>query len=256
MVRVLCPHHIHIMGRNRVFSISVGIYLLVLQTVVANAGWFGADFSADVVKGGSKAESAGGRMYVSRGRVRTEIEQDGVQLIEIIDPAKGIAWVVDPEHRSYRQRQVPKFEIGDGKSNNPCTGISGAQCRQLPNEILNGRTTTKWQLNHNGKQRLQWNDAHHGFPVQVVERGKVVMSMVYLAEEHLNGRKVERWRALQHSGNAIVESEQWYDPQLNIAIRQVAQDGSFRELRNIRLGEQDDSLFAVPQGYSKMDNNP
>ena len=77
--------------------------------------------------------------------------------------------------------------------------------------------------------------------------------MVYVAEEQLGGRKVERWRALQHSGSSIVESEQWYDPQLNIAIRQQAQDGSFRELRNIRLGEQPESLFVLPPGYEQVD---
>ena len=82
------------------------------------------------------------------------------------------------------------------------------------------------------------------------------MAMIYVAEENLQGRRVERWRALQHSSNAIVESEQWYDPQLNIAIRQQAKDGSFRELRNIQLGVQADELFVLPQGYRRVDASP
>jgi hypothetical protein len=40
---------------------------------------------------------------------------------------------------------------------------------------------------------------------------------------------------------------------LNIAIRQVAKDGSFRELRNIQLGAQADALFELPQGYRKLE---
>jgi hypothetical protein len=240
------------MNKIKFLSISVGSYLLLMHTVVS-AGWFGADFSAEVVQGTSQGQDTRGRMYVSKGRVRTEMEQNGERMIEIIDPLGGVAWVVDPQQQSYQERAVPKISAADKHSANPCNGIAAAQCRQLPDEILNGRSTKKWQVRHNGKERMQWNDARHGFPIQVVERGQVVMAMVYVSEERLGERPVERWRALQHSGKAVVESEQWYDPQLNIAIRQQAKDGSFRELRNIRLGEQPDELFTLPQGYSKMD---
>ena len=241
------------MRQSYVFSIPVGICLLLFQPITAIAGWFGADFSAEMVKGNAQGQNVSGKMYVSKGRVRTEMGGDGQQLIEIIDPHKGLAWIIDPAQQRYRERQVPKIDKSGANSRNPCHGVAGAQCRQLPDEILNGRRSSKWQLRHNGKDRLQWNDATHGFPIQVVEGGKVVMAMVYVAEEQLGGRKVERWRALQHSGSSIVESEQWYDPQLNIAIRQQAQDGSFRELRNIRLGEQPESLFVLPPGYEQVD---
>lgn len=220
---------------------------------VVQAGWFGADFSAEVVRGTPQGQSTSGRMYVSKGRVRTEIEQNGKLMIEIIDPLRGIAWVVDPQQQRYQERNVPKVVTGDKQSDNPCNGVAGALCRQMSDEILNGRSTKKWILRHNGKERVQWNDARHGFPIQVAEGGQVVMAMVYVSEERLGERHVERWRALQYSGKSVIENEQWYDPQLNIAIRQQAKDGSFRALRNIRLGEQADKLFILPQGYSKMD---
>lgn len=244
------------MNIYKILSISVGSCLLLVQMAVVRAGWFGADFSAEVVQGTNQGQSTRGRMYVGKGRVRTEMELNGELMIEIIDPGSGIAWVVEPQQQRYQERSVPRVTVGEKQSANPCNGISGAQCRQLPDEILNGRSTRKWLLRHNGKERLQWNDARHGFPIQVVEAGQVVMAMVYVAEENLQGRRVERWRALQHSAKAIVESEQWYDPQLNIAIRQQAKDGSFRELRNIQLGPQADELFILPQGYSKMDASP
>jgi hypothetical protein len=239
----------------RILFISVGTCLLLLAMSV-RAGWFGADFSAEVVQGTTQGQSANGKMYVGAGRVRTEMKQNNQLMIEIIDPHKGIAWMLDQQRKQYQQRIVPQLETGGEKSGNPCDGIAGAECRQLPDEILNGRSTKKWLLSLNGRDRLQWNDALHGFPTQVVEGGKVVMAMVYVADENLSGRRVERWRALQHNGNAILESEQWYDPELNIAIRQVAKDGSFRELRNIQLGEQSDALFELPQGYNKVDVPP
>ncbi len=244
---------LNVMKINKILSISVGSCLLLIQSMEIGAGWFGADFSAEVVQGSTQGQSTQGKMYVSKGRVRTEMEKNGESVIEIIDPGKGLAWVLEPGQQRYLERAVPTIVQGEQKSTNPCHGIAGAQCQQLADEAVNGRATKKWLLRHNGKERIQWNDARHGFPVQVVEGGRVVMAMVFVREEHLGERLVERWRALQHRAGGVVESEQWYDPQLNIAIRQQAKDGSFRQLRNIRLGEQAETLFTLPPGYNKMD---
>jgi hypothetical protein len=243
------------MLKRKIFFISVGSCLLLAATAV-RAGWFGSDFSAEVVQGNAQGQRVSGRMYVSAGRVRTEMKQNDQLLVEIINPRSGVAWLLEPQRKRYRERAVPKLTAGEGKSANPCSGIAGASCRALPDEILNGRSTKKWLLQLNGKERLQWNDARHGFPTQVVEGGQVVMAMLYLSEEKLAGRRVEHWRALQNIGGAVVESEQWYDPQLNIAIRQQSKDGAFRQLRNIRLGKQADELFALPQGYRNTDASP
>ncbi len=242
------------MHKFKILFISVGTCLL-LQAMSVTAGWFGADFAAEVVQGSTQGQSVRGKMYVGAGRVRTEMKQSDQRLIEIIDPHKGQAWVLDESRKLYRERSVPKLEAGKEQSRNPCEGLAGAVCQQLPDENLNGRSAKKWLLRLNGKERLQWNDSLHGFPVRVVEAGQVVMAMVFIGEENLNGRRVERWQAMQHNAKNVIENQQWYDPQLNIAIRQVAQDGSFRELRNIKLGAQAEALFELPPGYSRLDES-
>lgn len=240
------------MHRIKILFISVGICLL-LQVMDVRAGWFGADFSADVVQGTAQGQELRGRMYVGAGRVRTEMKQDGQSMIEIIDPSKGLAWVVDAGRKLYQQRTVPQFPAGRAKSRNPCDAVEGAVCQQLADEQLNGRNSQKWLLRIDGKERLQWHDSRHGFAIQIVEGGQLVMAMIFIGEQSLNGRNVERWRALQYSGKTVVENEQWYDPQLNIAIRLRAKDGSFRELRNIQLATQQESLFVLPQDYQRLD---
>ncbi len=245
-------HQALFMRRFKILFISVGTCLL-LQAMSVRAGWFGADFSAEVVQGTAQGQNVHGKMYVGAGRVRTEMKQSGQLMIEIIDPNKGLAWVLDEGRKLYQQRNVPKISAGSAKNRNPCDAVEGAECRQLADESLNGRNARKWLLRVNGQERLQWNDSRHGFPVQIVEAGQLVMAMVFIGEESLNGRRVERWRAMQYSGKSVVENEQWYDPQLNIAIRQVAKDGSFRELRNIQLGVQKETLFELPQGYQRLD---
>ena len=240
------------MHRFKIFFISVGICLL-LQAMSLRAGWFGADFSAEVVQGTAQGQELRGKMYVGAGRVRTEMKQNEQSMIEIIDPSKGLAWVVDVGRKLYQQRTVPQVSTDSAKNRTPCDAVEGAQCQQLADEQLNGRNSQKWLLRINGKERLQWNDSHHGFATQIVEAGQLVMAMVFIGEESLNGRRVERWRALQYTPKGVVENEQWYDPQLNIAIRLMAKDGSFRELRNIQLGAQNETLFELPSGYQRLD---
>jgi hypothetical protein len=51
------------------------------------------------------------------------------------------------------------------------------------------------------------------------------------------------------SDGQSMKSTQWYDPELQIAIREELPGGYFRELRSIQLGPQPDHLFSVPDGY-------
>lgn len=245
-------HAAFFMKLKNIFSISVCTFLL-LQGVTARAGWFGADFNARLIHGSKQGNTINGSMYVDSGRVRTEIEQDGQLSIEIIDPFVGKAWVLDQDKKQYTVRDVPVLSKETANSHNPCSSLAGAECRLLATEILNGRQAKKWFIQTDKSKKLQWRDVQHGFPVQVVESGQVVMSMVYLGSEVVNDRKVERWKALQRRQGSIIESQQWYDPQLNIAIRQLAQDGSYRQLNNIKIGKQNEALFLPPQGYKKQD---
>ena len=241
------------MYRCKILFISVGISLLWLAADV-RAGWFGADFSAEVAQGTAQGPGVSGRMYVGSGRGRTEIRQNEQLLIEIIDPGRGGAWLLDANRKVYSERGVPKVTTPVNGSRTPCDGMEGVACRQMSDELLNGRSARKWLLRVNGKERQQWNDILHDFPVRVVEGGVVIMSKRFIDAQSLNGRQVERWRVQQHNGTSVTESEQWYDPQLNVAIRQVAQDGSFRELRNIQMGAQPEILFELPSGYRKLDS--
>jgi hypothetical protein len=54
------------------------------------------------------------------------------------------------------------------------------------------------------------------------------------------------------SGGEAMESFQWYDPQLKIAIREELPGGAYRELRNIQIGKQSASLFQIPADYRKI----
>ena len=74
-----------------------------------------------------------------------------------------------------------------------------------------------------------------------------------MGDETLHGRATERWemKNSQPDGESIT-STQWYDPELQIAIREELSGGYFRELRDIRVAPQPDHLFTVPANYQRV----
>lgn len=71
--------------------------------------------------------------------------------------------------------------------------------------------------------------------------------------ETLGDRPVEKWltRVSRPDGQAI-DAWQWFDPELQMAIREALPGGVVRELRNIQLGPQPDALFEVPSDYTRL----
>lgn len=216
----------------------------------ALAGWFGADFSADIYQGTAQSLNRQGNMSVSKGRVRTEIIRDGKTMVEIIDPSQGKAWLLDAGSRRYLEREVPMSKGQRSEQSTPCAGLpQEVTCQRLGSESVNNRSSDKWQLQSNGRSQLLWLDREHHFPVRVVNNGQLAMEMRFLGRERVSGRAVEKWQSQMQGPQGAVSATQWYDPELNIAIRQVLANGQLRELRNIRIGAQQEALFSVPAGY-------
>jgi hypothetical protein len=80
-----------------------------------------------------------------------------------------------------------------------------------------------------------------------------VTELRLLGFEKLYGRPTERWemKTTRPDGEAM-QSTQWYDPELQIAIREELAGGYFRELRNISVGPQPAHLFTVPANYQRL----
>ena len=80
-----------------------------------------------------------------------------------------------------------------------------------------------------------------------------------LGSETLNGRATEKWRCTGQT--ALPEGEQpsdatvWYDPELEFEIKTVEDNGKIFEIRDVKVGAQDASMFEIPAGYQKLDMN-
>ncbi len=222
-----------------------------------SAKWFGKDFSATAVQTGPNQSPVTGTMHVSDGRVRTEMVSSGKRQIQIIDPQLGKIWMLQPQEKVYVELPLPPSARSAAANSDlppPCLD-QGNVCEQVARETLNGRGTIKWQLTARGRDNsptLIWTDANHGFPVREQVDGRVIAAMHYLGRESVNGRNTEKWiRAVQAQNGREMSSTQWYDPELNIAIRQELPGGFVRELREITIGPQSPALFEIPAGFKR-----
>ncbi len=69
--------------------------------------------------------------------------------------------------------------------------------------------------------------------------------------ETVNGRSCDKWEFTSKSRGQT--QTVWIDQKLHFPIKTVSSDGGLWELKNVKEGAPDASLFQIPAGYQKMD---
>jgi len=244
------------------FSIISSLTILLFTSATAIAGEGQIELSADVVQSMPQQESRQGRLYVGNDQVRTDITVGGKTMIQIIDIKRQTAYILDPGQKSYMERKAGPAELSPGggsaaKEANPCAGMQNLACHRVGVESVNGRPAEKWELENtvqgqSGKMVI-WLDQVRHIPIRQLLPDGTSMEMRLLGRETLNGRNTEKWemKATRPGGQGSV-AYQWFDPELNMNIREEQPGGITSELRNIRIGKQPADLFAVPPDYTVM----
>lgn len=201
-------------------------------------------------------------MHVDPHHVRMEYRMQGRRVLEIIDLDRHQAVTAFPDLGVYVEMKAPENVIRQatqgGGMQSPCDAVPNATCRHLGQEKLFGRVADKWEMTYrkDGKtlRALYWIDRSRRMPLRQVFPEGTTMEMKPAGTEVVNGRQTEKWvMTTTRPDGQVITSYQWYDPQLGIAIRETLPGGYLRELRNIRVGPQDPSLFRLPQGLRKVD---
>ncbi len=74
-----------------------------------------------------------------------------------------------------------------------------------------------------------------------------------IGTEAVDGHPAKKYLVTYKSGGEKTQIYQWMATDLNFPVKTAAVDGSWtQEYKNIRLGNQPDSLFNVPAGYKKF----
>ena len=89
-------------------------------------------------------------------------------------------------------------------------------------------------------------DAEH--PCNKVEE----VSCKDLGAETIGGRATEKWEITATGEKGSLTTTLWFDAELGMPVRELVPDKLMREMRNIKVGPLDDSLFEAPAGYEKV----
>jgi len=130
-------------------------------------------------------------------------------------------------------------------------------CNKIGVESVNERPAEKWELESTAQGQsgklVIWLDQERHIPVRQSLPDGTIMEMRLVGMEALNGRNTEKWemKATRPGGQSSV-AYQWFDPELNMNIREEQPGGFVSEFRDIRIGRQPADLFTVPPGYKVM----
>lgn len=220
------------------------------------------EFSAETVQTSSDERMRMAHMYVGHERVRMEYLVEGQPVAEIVDWGHGRTILLIPQQRAYIESgaaaELNKVQRRAGEDTNPCLGARELHCQHLGQQTLSGITVDKWEMTaqRDGKteRSLHWIDPQRQMPLRQFWPDGSVTELQLRGQPLLNGRQVEHWeQSIVQPDGKTQRTFQWYDPQLQIAIREELTDGSYRELRNIQIAVQPEGLFVIPAGYRRME---
>ena len=178
------------------------------------------EFSATMVqKAPQQDRTMETRIYVGDNVMRSEMQQDGKERVTIVDTQRRAAYLLNPAKQEYLEMQAGP----QGQQGGPAAGAAMDR-PPLPDEP--------------GSPCRQDN------PNFQCER---------LGTETVNGREAVKWRFTATQGERTMTSTVWIDQELRMPIRQELPGGVVSELKNIQVGEQPDSLFQVPEGYTRIE---
>ena len=234
--------------------------MFVLAFSGAYAGQAMVEFSADTVESGMQGSEQTGKLYVGKDRIRTEVDINGQSLIQIIDLKSQEALMINTREKSYLRRQAGGGDMAPAHkadAASPCTGMQNITCEKAGKDQVHGRPAMKWEFTSSaggsGGSMTIWIDEQRGIPTRQVMPDGSSIEMRMLGPETVAGRETEKWELVVTGPDGKSNtSYQWYDPVIEMNIREEGGNGFYRELSNIRIGSQPDSLFRVPAGYKEV----
>jgi len=219
-------------------------------------------FAATAVQTMPDGSEQVGRIMKSANNMRIELQgPNGQSSIQIMRGADGVAFLVDPQSRTYAVINDPSVANAVSGATDPCPAEADMQaaqmtCARIGEGLVSGIVTQTWELKApqiEGAMRIEWDSGRKRALSQTWPDG-TAMAMTFQTMQDMEGRQVEFWStSLQVPGQPAAIGGWWFDPALLVVVREENPGGLTRSLRDIRVGEIDPALFFPPQGYTQVD---
>ncbi len=229
----------------------------IVWTGIATAQTSAPAYSATAVHAFPGQAETFGTIVKSGQNLRLEFEENGRHVIQILLPAVGAMYVLDPKQQTFIEilgPAVPAADVGGYKS--PCpTQKPDPACQHVGDDVLSGVKVERWVIASGQKDKplvLLWNSARRRALKQIRPDGSV-MSMAFVAMEKIDTRMAEHWTiTLTRPGQEPQKGDWWFDPVLRVVIKENLPSGETRRLEKITVGPVNPALFQVPQGWRKV----
>lgn len=198
----------------RKILVAMAVMVLPLHATAQPAS--GLELSATAIQTLPQGKTMTGRLFLSNGKMRQEMTQDGQTRITITDPQQNIAWMLNPERKEYVEMKGPPRGAG---------GMPGSVGHApLPDEP--------------------------GHPCQQKESG---LTCTKLGTEAVNGRQADKWEFVAAQGQESYRTVMWIDQRMRMPLRAEFPGGMVSELKDVKEGPQPPDLFQVPADYKKVE---
>lgn len=200
-----------------------------------------------------------GFIYKSGSQLRLEFTQDGLQIIQVLRPTQGRAYVLFPEKQSYLEQQGPaQPEEFINSYTPPCPAEveeGGLQCNRLGLEVYQNIPVERWHIgaeDNSGQMIILWDPSRKRALWQESSNG-IIVKMTFLGIGTVSEREAEHWvTEVSRPSEATLRNEWWYDSELKLVLRETFADGTQRIIDNITVGPVDPNLFTVPDGWQRL----
>ena len=234
-------------------ALSLLFLSLLLTPFLAKAS---QPFSATVVQTGPSGNIILGQLFVSDGIMRIEHKRSTEALISLIDYRNSKIISILPEKHIYTTQNgmqwLPLWLEFVYMNRDPnCNMLPKGSCVFHRDTHYSGRPVSRWTIKKPVFIRQQqWIDKEHGFVVKSQSHSGGLMELRLTGHDTVEGRVVEKWRrSNSFRDEAPTISYQWYDPRLKLVVKEELPGGYVRKLNGLRIGDQPEKLFQVPQGY-------
>ena len=243
--------------------LTLGVSTLTAQTVETPTPSASDSYSATAVHSLPGQPETSGKVVKSGQNMRLEYEQDGQAVIQILRPAEGVMYIMDPTGQTYievRGQAMPATKT-EGYTT-PCPDAAQmARCERIGTDTVSGIAVERWALASKPQTRpliILWDSTRRRALRQEFPDGSV-MAMDFQAMEDLNGRLTEHWNIKITTGNQPANQPAntgswWFDPELRVVVREDLPGGEMRRLDDISVGNVDETAFQVPEGWQKQDS--
>lgn len=229
-------------------------------TIVSGAAVAGGTkpFTALAVQSMKGQQVETGQIFVSDNGTRFEYTERGRQMVKIVLPKQNLMRILFPQEKLYMEIQAPAdTPVPVKDSTSPCPVIEGLSCTKIGDAKFGNLNVEQWQQDHapsNSQSMLWWEPTRKMIVRQEFPDGRI-MQLAMSAKENYEGRETERWDiSLASPDGAVATAYRLVDTELGIIVKEEGgANGLSRELRGLKVLDDDQAWFDVPAGYQRIE---